>query len=276
MNILLIGSGAWPTKIFSGLYSKSTKNQIRQISAREFLLQNTKKYSHFDFIWIATSPDNQIKIISQLQHFSNTIILEKPIFTTCQEYESLKLALMNFKGLAQMSTIWLYSTLWNNSKISVKNIKSIFIKHGYAERRIYCSPLLDWIPHDIYLLNDLGIQLHQSQIISIEGSENGTLNLGLKFAKSVSISLFFYRTMQNSFVWEIESDDTSKITINFSNRSFKEIKYGEVIKTFTDDSYLNPAEAMLEHFLEKTSSNLEDFIESYSYLLNYLDAKNII
>ena len=82
--------------------------------------------------------------------------------------------------------------------------------------------------------------------------------------------------MQNSFVWEIESDDTSKITINFSNRSFREIKYGEVITTFTDDSYLNPAESMLEHFLEKTSSNLEDFIESHSYLLNHLAAKNIM
>ena len=47
---LLIVSGAWPTKIFSGLRSEFKDREVIKISDREFFVQNLILIDHFGFI----------------------------------------------------------------------------------------------------------------------------------------------------------------------------------------------------------------------------------
>ena len=274
MKILIIGNGAWPTKIFNGLYSKSNKDKINQISAREFLSQDSFKYSVFDCIWIATSPENQINILSKIANYSEVVILEKPLFTTISEYDRLNFALGNFKGVAQMSTIWLYSPLWKNLEIPLENISSISIRHKYSDLRVYCSPIFDWIPHDLYLLNALGMNISQNIEFRTGYSSPGKLSMHFKLKPSFCIDIFFEKSEQNDFSWEIQCHDSSKIEINFSNRTFKEIRAGCRSISHFDSPDVNTANFMLKDYLTKTESNLQYSIDSHFYLLNILSLAN--
>jgi len=268
MKILLIGSGAWPTKIFNGLYSKSENDEIKQIGARDFLSQDTSKYNTFDCIWIATTPQNQISIITKLSHYSKVVILEKPLFTTLSELQRFNSALKSFKGVAQMSAIWLFSPLWNNLEISLENMTSILIKHKYADRRIYCSPILDWIPHDLYLLTDLGLNIHQSNELSTNYSALGSINMHFNFENDVYIEIDFEKSEQNHFSWEIRYNDSSRIKIDFTNRSFVKTSQGKILTSYSDKSGLNSAQDMLEHFSTLTSSTLQNLVDSHAFLLS--------
>lgn len=270
MKILIIGSGAWPTKIFHGLYSKSKKDEIKQIGARDFLSQDSSQYNSFDCIWIASTPENQINLITKLAHYSNVVILEKPLFTTISEQQRFNSAFKNFKGVARMSAIWLYSPLWKNLKLSIENITSILIKHKYLDRRIYCSPIFDWIPHDLYLLNDLGLNVHQSSELSTDSPALGNLSMRFKFENKVCVDISLEKSKQNDFSWEIGCSDSSKIEINFTNRSFKKTIQGKILTSYSDESGLNPATAMVEDMSKTTDSTLQNFIDMHSYLIKYL------
>lgn len=267
MEILLIGSGAWPTKIFNGLYSKSNKDEIIQIGARDFLSQDSSKYNTFDCIWIATTPQNQISIITKLAHYSKVIILEKPLFTTISEQQRFNSALKSFKGVAQLSAIWLYSPLWKNLKPSLENMTSILIKHKYADRRIYCSPILDWIPHDLYLLNDLGLNIHQSSELSTDCSALGNISIRFNFENKVYVDIDLEKSKQNNFSWEIECADSSRIKIDFTNRSFTKTSQGRTLTSYSDKSGNNAAAVMLEFMSKSTNTSLQTFIESHSFLI---------
>ena len=270
MNILIIGSGAWPTKIFNGLFSKSRKDIINQISAREFLSQNSFEYKFFDCIWIATSPENQISILEGIADYSKVVILEKPLFTTVSEHERFYSAMKVFNGIAQMSTIWLFSPLWKNLKVSLDNISSILIKHTYSGRRIYCSPIFDWVPHDLYLLSDLGLNIHQASKLQVDDSSQGKTSILFEFESKSSVEIIFEKSKLNNFSWEIENHDSSRIRINFTDRCFEEIKEGTTTISHFDKPDFNSADAMLRNFLTTTSSNLQNLIDSHFYLLNNL------
>jgi len=274
MKILIIGSGAWPTKIFNGLYSKSSKDKINQVSAREFLSQDSFKYSLFDCIWVATSPENQISILSKIANYSEVVIMEKPLLTTVSEYDRLNFALGNFKGVAQMSTIWLYSPLWKNLKIPLDNVSSISILHKYSDLRVYCSPIFDWIPHDLYLLNALGLDIHQNSEFRTDYSSPGKLSMHFKLKPSFPIDIFFEKSEQNDFSWEIQCHDSSKVEINFSNQMFKEIRHGSTSICHFDKPDVNAAHFMLKDYLTKADSNLQHSIDSHFYLLNILSFAN--
>lgn len=269
MKILLIGSGAWPTKIFNSLSSKSKVVEVKQISARHLLYQDSPSLNTFDCIWVATSPENQISIISKLSHYSKVIILEKPLFTTVSEYTQFNLAIKSFKGVAHMSTIWLYNPLWKSLKMSLGSIDSILIKHKYADRRNYCSPILDWIPHDLYLLNDLGLNIHQSSEFSTDYSAVGNMSMRFKFEDCVSVDIIFESSRQNSFSWVIECVDNSTIEIDFTNRSFIRTYQEKILISYLDKSEFNPAFSMVEDMSKIANSRLQNFIDSHSYLINY-------
>jgi len=270
MKILLIGSGAWPTKIVNGLYSKLKKDEIKQISARDFLSQDSGTYNIFDCIWVATNPENQISIIGKLVHYSKVVILEKPLFTTISEYERFNLALKDFKGVAHMSTIWLYSPLWKNLKPSLENVTSILIKHKYADRRSYCSPILDWIPHDLYLLNDLGLNIHQNSELSTDYSALGNMIMRFKFENQVRVDISLEKSRQNNFSWEIQCVDSPRIEIDFTNRSFIKTSQGKILTSYSDKSEFNPAVSMVEDMTKTANSGLQNYIDSHSYLVNNL------
>jgi hypothetical protein len=202
------------------------------------------------------------------------VILEKPLFTTVSEYDRLISALGNFKGVAQMSTIWLYSPLWKNLEIPLENISSISIRHKYSDLRIYCSPIFDWIPHDLYLLNALGLNIHQNNEFRTDYSSPRKLSMHFKLKPSFCIDIFFEKSEQNDFSWEIQCHDSSKVEINFSNRMFKEIRHGSTSISHFDKLDVNAANFMLKDYLAKTDSNLQYFIDSHFYLLNILSFAN--
>jgi hypothetical protein len=274
MKILIIGSGAWPTKIFNGLYSKSNKDKVKQISAGEFLSQDSPNYGIFDCVWIATTPENQIKILEKFSHSSSKIILEKPLFTTQFEENEFARVLRGHKSLIQMSTIWLYSSLWKNLEVSLENIKSISIKHKYANRRAYCHPIFDWIPHDMYLLNNLGLDIQLSNESSITHLPTGGSHLKFGLSSKVSIKMDFTEAKIQDFSWDIECVDSSRLFLSFTNRTLQKIDQKENLTFRFNELNSNPAKEMLNSFSNATKSNLPNFINSHSFMVSLLSSAN--
>jgi hypothetical protein len=143
------------------------------------------------------------------------------------------------------------------------------IKHKYADRRIYCSPALDWIPHDIYLLNDLGLNIHQSSEFSTNYYAVGNMSMRFKFEDNVLVDIRLEKSRHNSFSWAIECMDTSMIKIDFTNRSFIKTYQGNILTNYSDELESNPAFSMVTDMSKSNNSRLQNFIESHFYLIKH-------
>ena len=163
-SILFIGNGEWSQKVSNILVASESRLKPVVISARDFL--NTEKLAlpegrileDFNFIWITTFPEMQLKILEQLQELNSKIILEKPIALTLEDIKQLHAIMPKVKSSVYLSQPWTFSKLWESAS------KQILKSHGeleiYALRvgeleREKVSPSLDWLPHELYLLASL-------------------------------------------------------------------------------------------------------------------------
>ena len=125
------------------------------------------------------------------------------------------------------------------------------------ERQNYYSPICDWIPHDLYLLNNLGIDIHHSKESINEYSKKDNFHLSFKAANQVSVNLVFKKISQKNFSWKITCKDSSRILINFTNHKFSQIQLRKRVVSLFDKSNFNQAIAILEYFSNTRNSNLK-------------------
>jgi len=160
-KLAIIGRGVWPSKIKSSLESNFQNLDIKIFSARD-VVSNSKLVQEnlFNVIWIATQPSLQLKLLKELLNGSRTIIFEKPLGLNSAEIESLIQFLQEHpSGAVAPSNPWSYETTCLEAVELMKNeglgAGKVEITRRGPNRRSYLSPVGDWIPHDLYLLEKI-------------------------------------------------------------------------------------------------------------------------
>jgi hypothetical protein len=184
-KLILIGSGKWPQKIKSVLAGQDASIDIKLIPAREFLnldLNIKRELLSGRILWIATTPENQFRVLESIKKFENKIIIEKPFASNLYELNSILTYSNSSKNKLYVSEPWRHSRIWKTKKLEIERtngMKSILIKRGGPITRDYITPAWDWMQHDIGLLSDLLLS-HCNSIDLICGMNTGQHNLNLK------------------------------------------------------------------------------------------------
>ena len=158
-DVLIIGKGTWGTKLNEILQRDCPTLNITSISARELLSDINRNYlllENSSLVWIATTPEVQLKLLKLLNNFQIKVILEKPSFLTKSQFEELILQINN-KTEVFMSEPWKYSSTWQFTKQLIKEKKptNIKVRRGSELVRNNIPSWLDWCFHDLSLIYDL-------------------------------------------------------------------------------------------------------------------------
>jgi len=268
--ILFIGSGEWSQKVSNIIVASGSRLEPVVISARNFLatenqeLPGGRNLEDFNFIWITTFPDLQLKILEKLQGLNSKIILEKPIAITLEDIQQLCSIIPKMKSSVYLSQPWTFSKLWESASTQIvrnfENLEIHALRVGELERaRI--SPGLDWSPHDLYLLaslmqaKELGIE--SLKLLSLKGSSKEVL-LDYQVGENVRVNLQAGKSDSRRAYWRISVDDQNHFEIDFDSRAIKR-KEGsdEIIEEFRSD---NPIMNMLDNYRTNSSHVSWDLI----------------
>ena len=269
-SILFIGNGEWSRKVSNILVASESRLKPVVISARDFL--NTEKLSlpegrileDFNFIWITTFPEMQLKILEHLQDLNSRIILEKPIALTLEDIKQLHSIIPKVKSSIYLSQPWTFSKLWESaSKQILSNYEDLVVnalRVGDLERE-KISPSLDWLPHELYLLaslmqsNELGNE--SLKLLSSRGSPK-EIYLDYQIGEDVRVNLQAGKSASRRAYWWISVADQIRLEIDFdSKRITKMEEDAEITVEFDSD---NPIMNMLENYRECNSDVNWDLI----------------
>jgi hypothetical protein len=182
MELLLIGQGAWASKIQSVLNHPTNNVNATAISARVALNDPSKIIEiakSFEVIWICTKPEWQLELLPKLSSFDGKLILEKPYIVDELSFKRLSEFRGTFKGALQLSEPWTHSNIWAVAKKEINKSKDIKfeIQRGGPTGHEFMPVAMDWLPHDINLLFDLyGIELLNSKVTNIHWKKRTELN----------------------------------------------------------------------------------------------------
>jgi predicted dehydrogenase len=259
-RVAIIGRGSWPSKIKSSLESNFQELDINTFSARD-AVSNSKlvQKNHFNVIWIATQPSLQLKLLKKMLDLSEITILEKPLGSNSAEIESMIQFLQKHSsGVVAPSNPWSYGTTCLETVELMKNegvdSAKVEITRRGPNRRSYLSPVGDWMPHDLYLLE------------KIFDSESITLN-EIAGTKESAVANFFCKKFQTHITVNSGYAQERVCEISFS-KSSKEIKAnilsGEISINGTThifgarDSY----DAISRNYLDAKNWGIERFIST--------------
>jgi hypothetical protein len=280
MNILFIGDGVWSSKVSRIILKQDPNLHTEIVGARHFLSLSDASSVYInalhknEFIWIATNPSLQIKVLEKLETIKTKIILEKPIARSNTELMELKSTISNSASDIYLSQPWTYSDIWRKFSILLEqknSVNKIVTFRGDDNFRSDVTPWLDWIPHDLYLIAsvigqfeidishvDIEVMSHSLENISI------VIKVGSKVRAEINSGFYPTRIAQLSGY----SDQDLIMTADFLSGEVKCLELGgetsEVLPT--EYSLLN----MIRHY-QKNSPNLNwDLIfELYSEILNF-------
>ena len=256
--ILFIGSGEWSRKVSNILGASESRLEPVVISSRNFLaterqaLPEGRDLEDFNFIWITTFPDMQLKILEKLQSLDSKIVLEKPIALTLEDIQKLRSIIPKMKSSVYLSEPWTFSKLWESASNQIlRNYKDSEInalRVGNLKRK-KISPGLDWLPHDLYLLaslmqaKELGIE--SLKLLSLKGSSKEVL-LDYQVGENVRVNLQAGKSDSRRAYWRISVADQILLEIDFDSKKItKKDGGGEITEEFDSD---NPIMNMLENF----------------------------
>jgi len=273
-NIVLIGEGVWGKKV-QRVLSDNSDRVVGQFSARSIVSGNVSIPKHFQdncIFWIATSPELQIKTLSEIGNFAQKIILEKPIANNAKQFIDLENELDKVQCKLFISEVWSHSVLWETLLIIIKkeshNIKKIVIKRFGEAPHSHIHPPLDWITHDINLLYRLGKSLgsrlelkkvdwgQELQQISIEAGLPSYFSVDLKGGKSEN---------GREAIWNLYGEKGLILSANFLKNSIStELEsICPVIHTSVEHpiiSYLDCVEASDHCQVEEEQLNLHGYL----------------
>jgi predicted dehydrogenase len=259
-SILFIGHGEWSKKLSSIIAASESRLKPVVISARNFLSMETQVFPQgciledFNFIWVTTFPDMQLKILEKLQDLNSKIILEKPIALTLEDIKQLQSVLPKVKSSVYLSQPWTFSKLWESASTQIlRNYKDLEIEAlrvgGLERQRL--SPSLDWLPHDLYLLASLmqskELENEPLKLLSSRGSPKEVC-LNYQVGEDVRVNLQAGKSASRRAYWKISVADQIRFEIDFdSKRIIKKGANGEITEEFDSD---NPIMNMLENYRE--------------------------
>ena len=269
-SILFIGHGEWSKKLSNIIVSSGSKLKPAVISARNFLSTETQVFPQgqvledFNFIWITTFPNMQLKILEKLQEINSRIILEKPIALTLEDIKQLQLIIPKVKSSVYLSQPWTFSKLWKSaSKQILRNHEDLEIdalRVGEFQReRIF--PSLDWLPHDLYLLASLiqskELENKSLKLLSSKGSPK-EIYLEYQVGEDVRVNLQTGKSTSRRAYWRISAADQVRLEIDFDSKKITKWEgNGVVTEEFDLD---NPIMNMLDNYQSNSSTVNWDLI----------------
>jgi predicted dehydrogenase len=269
-SILFIGHGEWSKKLSKIIVSSGSRLKPVVISARNFLsteekaLPEGQTLEDFNFIWITTFPELQLKILEKLQDINSKIILEKPIALTLEDVKQLQSVIPKVKSSVYLSQPWTFSKLWESASAQIlrnhEDLEIDALRVGELQReRIF--PSLDWLPHDLYLLASLmqskELENESLKLLSSRGSPK-EICLDYQVGENMRVNLQAGKSASRRAYWHISVANQIRLEIDFdSKRITKSEGVGEIIEEFDSD---NPIMNMLENYRASSSDVNWDLI----------------
>jgi len=272
-KLAIIGQGVWPSKIKSALEGNFQNLGVKMFSARD-VVSNSKLVQEnlFNVIWIATQPSLQLKLLKKLLNGSQTIIFEKPLGSNSAEIESLIQFLQEHSiGAVAPSNPWSYETTCLEAVELMKNegldAAKVEITRRGPNRRSYLSPVGDWIPHDLYLLEKIFVSESITFNEIVGTRESAVANLFCKgFQTQVTINSGYAQDRISEIIYSKSSKEiranilSGKISINGNTHNFlARDSYDAISRNYLDaknwgrERFINTAKLQSEVFsaLEK-------------------------
>ena len=272
-KLAIIGRGVWSAKINSSLESNFQNLDAKLFSARD-VVSNSKLIQEnlFNVIWIATQPSLQLKLLKKLLNESQTIILEKPLGSNSAEIESLIQFLQEHsRGAVAPSNPWSYDTTCLEAVDLMKNegldAAKVEITRRGPNRRSYLSPVGDWIPHDLYLLEKIFVSESITFNEIVGTRESAVANLFCKgFQTQVTVNSGYAQERISEIIYSKSSKEiranilSGEISINGTTHNFRaRDSYDAISRNYLDaknwgrERFINTAKLQSEVFsaLEK-------------------------
>lgn len=253
--------------------------EITIVGARDFLKHDEgtigSEMSRYELIWIASIPELQLSILRKLINLKSRIVLEKPIATNKQSWNELNEVVLLSSSSIFYSQPWTYSKIWEKSIQEISNLSlpiSINIyRSGKEDREIY-SGAQDWLPHDLYLLEDL-LKKINTLVGSLEFTKKQKINtFSLTIANKITANVRFCANPEREMRWVVSSSGVEMLEIDFFKMSLKRLApkthlSGQELENFSGD---HPLANMLSWYLSS------DPFRSLNYIpyLQVLVAKN--
>jgi predicted dehydrogenase len=273
IKLAIIGRGAWPSKIKSSLESNFQNLDAEIFSARD-VVSNSKLVQEnlFNVIWIATQPSLQLKLLKKLLNGSQTIIFEKPLGSNSAEIDSLIQFLQEHSsGAVAPSNPWTFETTCLEAVELMKNqgleAAKVEITRRGPNRRSYLSPVGDWIPHDLYLLEKIFVSESITFNKIVGTRESAVANFFCKgFQTQVTVNSGYAQERVSEIIYSKNSTEiranilSGKISINGTTHNFRaRDSYDAISRNYLDaknwgrERFINTAKLQSEVFssLEK-------------------------
>jgi len=268
MNLLIIGQGAWASKIQSVLSNSTSGMQTTSISARIALKdspQLDKAAQDSDAIWICTKPDWQLELLPKLNQFNGKLILEKPYILDGNSLVRFTEFTRIFKGALQLSEPWTFSNIWLAAKKEIKDSSNaeFIIERGGSTGHNYISAVMDWLPHDINLLFDLySTELLKSTVSDIQWKGNRSeleFRISMEAEKSFLLKVGKFQDSRVAF-WE-----STDLTVNFLTSTLT--RGSSEVPVIQE---INPFILQVNSIVEISTSKTQDQLEVQNYFFDKL------
>ena len=176
-QILIIGCGYWGSiiintiknlKKFKKIYVCDVDNYKTNLIKKRFgdfvniiKLDEISKYEDIRYIYLATPPSKNLKLIKKLIPLNKKILLEKPGFSNLKDFRIVKKELKKSKSELRFGYIYLYNQyikylrniIRNNKLGKIKYIK--FQRQNFGPIRNDVNAFVDLATHDLSILKFL-------------------------------------------------------------------------------------------------------------------------
>ena len=252
-KLLLIGSGKWPDKIKSVLAAQDASIDTVIIPAREFLnldINTVKKLSSSRLLWIATTPDNQFRILDSIKGFENKVIIEKPFASNLHELNLILTYSSNSKNKIYVSEPWRHSQIWQVKKLEIERTsgkKNVLINRGGPIIRDYITPAWDWMQHDIGLLSDLLDSKESSlNILASINQNRDNFNLKVKSGDTYDLEVNAGYMSRRCETWHLNNE----LLINFATTGItSDHPLYNMFRYVSDENFISNLETQLWLFI---------------------------
>ena len=236
ISVAIIGQGLWGHKLTQSLNKHRADFQVDLLSAREVLSEPPSK--KYDVIWIASRPNEQVRVLELSVSKSKLIILEKPICEKIEDFARVEKILALGELSLGLSRPWCFSSAWLNATEILKSWEwggsSVKFRRKGPASHTYITPVEDWIPHDIYLASDLFPTFEDDFAVRYLRSNPNEFELSLYSRNETTVNFSFLENTSKESTIEVDSP-SGELFVNLSENVI--LLNGERIEVASPNNY---------------------------------------
>jgi len=269
ISIAVLGNGVWGKKLNALFQSWGFK--VSQYGARSFLELNFERQQKIldnDVVWIASTPDLQLRIISVVSRYQkkSTLILEKPFFRDLNEQIKFVEIMNNSDLYLRSSSPWLYSDIWSKSKkklLELLNPLEMIISRSGPSNNKFIRPYMDWLSHDVQLMADLFSSETKVSYVnrSTDKSKSDSYKIHIRLNDGSNLDLSGGLSVSKISYWKVQDKRGHFIEIDFNSKLLQCFGSDQVLI----ESYKSPPDdnPLLNMVLNYTDQSNDKKVESY-------------